>query len=161
MLEIKPGTLEAEAFRPYGQVVDKAGAQSFPINNGLCTRYHDLVEIDVKDPGARPIVSMVTGQPYKLPVKVPMVERHPFGSQAFIPLSSRPFLVVVCDDDDGTPVNLKAFLTAPGQGVNFKRNVWHGILTPLEDTSDFVVIDWAGEGTNLEEHFFERAYMVG
>ncbi|TCD12290.1 ureidoglycolate lyase [Oricola cellulosilytica] len=161
MLNMKPEMLDADAFHPYGQVIDKEHARSFPINSGMCTRYHDLAEIDVTGPGARPIVSIVTGEPYELPARIPMVERHPFGSQAFIPLSSRPFLVVVCDDDDGTPANLKAFLTAPGQGVNFKRNVWHGILTPLEDTSDFVVVDWAGEGTNLEEHFFDQPYTVG
>jgi len=89
-----------------------------------------------------------------------MVERHPFGSQAFYPLSPRPFLIVVAGDLHGTPARPRAFITAPGQGVNIAMNTWHGVLTPLEAESDFLVIDRGGLGNNLEEFFFPEPYLV-
>ncbi len=152
--------LTSEAFAPFGDVIEKDVARSFPINNGLCSRFHDLAAIDIPDADSKPIVSIVSGEPYALPLSLGMVERHPLGSQAFIPVSGNPFLVVVCNDCDGVPGAPEAFITAPGQGVNFKRNVWHGILTPLIEGSDFVVIDRGGPGNNLEEHFFDRPYTI-
>jgi len=88
------------------------------------------------------------------------VERHPLGSQAFYPLSPRPFLVIVAPDRDGTPDRPRAFLATPGQGVNIARNVWHGVLTPLEDESDFLVVDRGGDGLNLEEFTFPQPWTI-
>jgi ureidoglycolate lyase len=82
-----------------------------------------------------------------------MVERHPLGSQAFIPMSLDPFLVVVAEGEDPVPGRIRAFLTAPGQGVNLLRNCWHGVLTPLQAPGLFAVVDRIGEGANLEEHW--------
>ena len=90
-----------------------------------------------------------------------MVERHPLGSQAFIPLSAQPFLVVVASDLDDRPQQPLAFLTTPGQGVNYRRGIWHGVLTPLGQDADFVIVDRAGEGNNLEEYYFEEPYIIG
>ncbi|MCB1385368.1 MAG: ureidoglycolate lyase [Nitratireductor sp.] len=160
MIQLKAKPLTREAFSGYGQVIEKEGANSFPINAGNCTRYHDLAVIEITGDDCRPIISIVSGKPYKLPIEIPMVERHPFGSQAFIPTTDHPFLVVVCKDQDGVPVDPLAFVTSSGQGVNIGRNVWHGILTPLEGVSDFVVVDWAGKGVNLEEYFFDEPFIV-
>ncbi|TIP62049.1 ureidoglycolate lyase, partial [Mesorhizobium sp.] len=96
------------------------------------------------------LISMVRGTPYDFPLKLTMVERHPFGSQAFIPLSPRPFLVVVCHDGVDGPGEPHAFLTAPEQGVNYPRNRWHGVLTPIGEAQDFLVVDRGGDGANLE-----------
>ena len=108
----------------------------------------------------RVLISIVRGTPYELPLKLTMVERHPFGSQAFIPLSPRPFLVVVCHDGGEGPGEPHAFLTAPGQGVNYPRNLWHGVLTPIGEAQDFLVVDRGGDGTNLEEFHFSHAYEI-
>jgi ureidoglycolate lyase len=89
-----------------------------------------------------------------------MMERHPLGSQAFLPLSLDPFLVTVAEDDGGRPARPRAFLTTPGQGINLRRGVWHGVLTPLREPGLFAVIDRIGEGDNLEEHWFQRAFCV-
>ncbi|KOF19504.1 Ureidoglycolate hydrolase [Ensifer adhaerens] len=157
-IEIKP--LTREAFAPFGDVIETENAYSFPINGGKCTRYHDLAKIETAGEKARPMISLVRGEPYPLPLKLTMVERHPLGSQAFIPLSDNPFLVVVSEETKEGPSEPIAFRTAPGQGVNIARNVWHGILTPLDDVSDFAVIDRGGEGVNLEEHFFEEPFLL-
>ena len=83
-----------------------------------------------------------------------MMERHPLGSQAFIPMEREPFLVVVAHDEGGCPAKPRAFIAAAGQGINFHRNVWHGTLAPLGGAGLFAVIDWIGTGNNLEEHWF-------
>ena len=89
-----------------------------------------------------------------------MMERHPRGSQAFLPMSQDPFLVVVAPDNDGRPGRPRAFVTAPGQGVNYRRAIWHGVLTPLHEPGLFAVVDRIGTGDNLEEHWFEHPYRV-
>lgn len=149
-------------FAPFGEVIQREGSTSFPINNGRCQRHHALASVDLAEEGAPAIISIFAGQHYKLPHEVTMVERHPRGSQAFFPLGDRPWLVIVCDDDDGRPVNPKAFLAGPDQGVNLARNVWHGVLTPLHADSDFLVVDYGGKLANLEEHHFgpEETFRV-
>jgi len=88
------------------------------------------------------------------------VERHPEGSQAFLPLSEMPFVVVVASDENGKPGHPIAFITAPGQGVNYHRNTWHGVLTPLHDPGLFAVVDRIGTGPNLQEHWFEVPFVI-
>ncbi|MEM8754794.1 MAG: ureidoglycolate lyase, partial [Pseudomonadota bacterium] len=88
------------------------------------------------------------------------MERHPAGSQAFLPMTENPFLVVVARDEDGRPGAPLAFLTAPGQGVNYARGAWHGVLTPLAAPGLFAVIDRVGPGENLEECWFEEPWII-
>jgi len=138
-------------FDAYGQVIEKVGSHNFPINSGKCTRHHALATADIEGEGACAIISIFAGQPYSLPHTVELLERHPLGSQAFYPLGKSPWLVIVCDDDNGRPVDPKCFMATHDQGINLKRNVWHGVLTPLLEPSDFLVVDRGGEGENLEE----------
>lgn len=152
--------LTRAAFAPFGQVIERDGAEHFPINAGMTERYHDLATIELGGEGSRPLLSLFRGQPYSLPLSLKLVERHPFGSQAFYPLSAHPFLVVVAADRNGTPATPRAFLTGPGQGVNIGINVWHGVLTPLEAVSDFLVVDRGGPGPNLEEFVFATPYTI-
>ena len=157
-LTIEP--LTSAAFAPFGQVIQTSGAQHYPINNGMTERYHDLARVELGGVHARPLISIFHGQPYALPLTLKLVERHPLGSQAFYPLSANPWLVMVAEDDAGTPTRLRAFAPAPGQGVNIAMNTWHGVLTPLQAASDFLVIDRGGEGNNLEEHHFDVPWTV-
>jgi ureidoglycolate lyase len=152
--------LTREAFAPFGDVLDTAGDNHFPINNGKCERYHDLANVEAKGPNARVLVSIARGTPYEMPLALKMVERHPFGSQIFMPLDQRPFLVVVCHDTNDGPGEPNAFVTAPGQGVNYHRNTWHAVLTPIGQSQDFIVVDRGGDGSNLEEFFFEEAWEI-
>lgn len=160
MREILVQPLTREAFAPFGDVIEIEGAHSFPINHGMCIRYHDLAKVEATGEKARTLVSLLRGKPYELPLKLEMVERHPFGSQAFVPLSENPFLVVAAHEQPDGPSDPMAFLTKPGQGVNIHRNVWHGILTPLEGDSDFVVIDRGGDGINLQEYFYPEPFLI-
>jgi len=152
--------LTREAFAPFGDVIDTEEAASFLINKGKCERFHDLAKVEVTGDNARVLVSIVRSGPYPTPAKLEMVERHPFGSQAFVPLCPMPFLVVVCPDENGRPGKPHAFITKGGQGVNYFRNTWHGVLTPIVKEQDFLVVDRGGDGTNLEEFYFDTPYEV-
>lgn len=152
--------LTPEAYAPFGQVIQIEGARHFPINRGMTERYHDLARIELSGINPRPLISVARSKPYELPLTLELVERHPLGSQAFYPLSDRPFLSIVAPDAGGMPGTPRAFLTAPGQGVNMAMNCWHGVLTPLGSVSDFLIVDRGGEGDNLEEYFFAEPYLI-
>jgi len=152
--------LTRDAFAPFGQVIEMEGGHHYPINGGMTERYHDLAKIELGGPDPRPLLSIMRGKPYALPLTLKVVERHPLGSQAFYPLSPHPFLVTVALDHHGTPQQLRAFRTAPGQGVNIAMNTWHAGLTPLEAMSDFLVVDRGGDGNNNEEFFFPTPYEI-
>lgn len=160
MLTLRTEPLTRDAFAPFGQVIEMAGAHHYPINAGNCERYHDLAKVELGGVHARPLVSLMRSKHFTLPFALRMVERHPLGSQAFYPLSSNPFLVVVAPDESGTPGMPRAFVTGPGQGVNIAMNTWHGVLTPLDADADFLCVDRGGEGNNLEEHVFAEAWTV-
>lgn len=151
--------LTAAAFAAFGDVIETAG-DSFPINGGMCDRFHDRARIEVTGENGRVGISLGHGRPYALPVAVALLERHPLGSQAFLPMTDDPFLVVVAPDEDGCPGRPRAFLTDGTQGVNYLRNVWHGVLTPLGRAARFVIVDRIGPGVNLEEHHFEAPWTV-
>ncbi|MCM2504428.1 ureidoglycolate lyase [Aureimonas altamirensis] len=152
--------LTRAAFAPYGDVLDTDWANHYPINAGRCERFHELARVDVIGEDARAILSIFRGTPYTMPLTLTLVERHPLGSQAFMPLDGRPFLVVVCPDEGGRPGRPEAFLTAPGQGVNYHRNVWHGVLTPLQKPQNFIVADRGGSGNNLEEFTLDEPFTI-
>jgi ureidoglycolate lyase len=156
--EITARPLTAEAIAPYGEVIEASGSPDKIINQGMCGRYHDLAALDFTD--GRAGISLFDAKARHLPCKVEMVERHPQGSQAFIPVNAVPMLVVVADDQDGTPVNPRAFLSAPGQSINLRRNIWHGVLSPIGAPGTYVVIDRIGDGPNLEEHWFDAPFIV-
>ena len=157
-IQIKAVPLTADAFAPYGDVMEASGTPDKLINQGRCGRFHDKARLDFSDGSAG--ISIFKGEKETLPLLLKMVERHPEGSQAFVPMSADPFLVVVARDDNNIPMNPKAFLTKSGQAINFHRGTWHGVLTPLAYPVLFAVIDRIGDGANLEEHWFETEYII-
>ncbi|MEW9805526.1 ureidoglycolate lyase [Mesorhizobium marinum] len=152
--------LTRESFAAFGDVIDAGGENHYPINAGKTERYHALARPEATGPDGHVLISLARATPYDVPLALTMVERHPLGSQAFVPLSPRPFLVVVCPDEDGRPGLPHAFLTQPGQGVNYARNTWHGVLTPIGAPQDFLIVDRGGDGNNLEEFFFADPYEI-
>ncbi len=149
--------LTTAAFAPFGDVLEATG-ESYPINAGMVDRFHDRARIEAA--GGRVAISLGRGRPYALPLELTMVERHPLGSQAFVPMSEDPFLVITAPDEDGIPGRPRAFLTAPGQGVNYLRGAWHGVLTPLGRVATFLIVDRVGVGSNLEEYHYDAAWLV-
>jgi len=156
--QIAAQPLTAAAFAPYGDVLDASGAPDKMINDGMCGRHHDRAKLEFE--GGRAGVSIFDAQPRALPYDFDLVERHPDGSQCFVPMTQAPFLVIVAQDQGGTPGTPHAFLTAPGQAVNFHRGTWHGVLTPLSAPGLFAVVDRIGPGANLEEYRYEEGFTV-
>ncbi len=145
--------LTKTAFAPFGEVIEAQGAAcTLTINNGLATRYHQLGNIDTHEQGGQPIISLFRSKALPLPHVIKIMERHPLGSQAFIPLHSRAFLVLVAPESSIPSADeLRLFHTTGSQGVNLYRNTWHHFLIVKDRTSDFIVIDREGNANNLEE----------
>jgi ureidoglycolate lyase len=160
MKTIRIEPLTRAAFAPFGDVIETKDAHHYPINAGMCERYHDLARVEIAGPNARQLISIAVGQPYALPLTLKLVERHPLGSQAFIPLSPEPFLVIVAAGEDGRPGIPRAFITNGAQGVNYPINAWHGVLTPVGQEQRFLIVDRGGEGNNLEEYFFDEPFVI-
>lgn len=150
--------LTAAAFAPFGDVLEVAGVPDKIINQGLCGRHHDLAALDF-GPGGRAGISLFDAEPRALPYTLELVERHPEGSQAFLPMHVNPWLVIVAEAGK-TPGAIHAFLTAPGQGANFHRGTWHGVLTPLHAPGLFAVVDRIGATANLQEHWLEEPVLI-
>lgn len=142
--------LSPGAFVPFGDVLAAEGAPDRMINAGMCGRWHDRARLDFG--GGRAGISVFEARPGRLPYRFSLLERHPLGSQAFVPMTLAPFLVIVAPDAGGVPGRPRAFVTAPGQGVNLLRGTWHGVLAPLAAPGLFAVIDRIGEEANLEEY---------
>ncbi len=156
---LHPKPLTQASFAPYPHVLETTGKDSFLINNGHCARYHNLATLSIDHTGAAGI-SLFEAQHYAFPIKLSLLERHPLGSQAFIPMSTDPFLVVVAYDVDGQPGLPEVFISNGRQGVNYLRNTWHGVLTPIYKPALFSVVDYIGDKNNLEEHTLDTPYTI-
>ena len=157
--QIKAGPLTPEAFAQFGDVICMGANPDKIINQGKCERYHDLARLAFTENG-RAGISLFNAEPRALPYRLELMERHPLGSQAFLPLHEHPFLVVVAADNAGRPGTPQAFITPPSVGVNYHRNIWHGVLTPLQAPGLFAVVDRIGSEKNLEEFWFEDEVII-
>jgi ureidoglycolate lyase len=155
-ISIQP--MDAASFASFGDVLTLKSKPDKMINQDMCGRHHDLAKLDFTDGQAG--ISLFDAVPRQLPYTLDMMERHPLGSQAFIPLHEHGFLVIVAPDMGGKPGEPLAFLTAPRTGINIYKNTWHGVLTPLQAPGMFAVIDRIGYGKNLEEYWLDEEYII-
>ena len=150
MRELTPEPLTAEAFAPFGSVIEASdGALKLEINQGHAIRYDRLAEIDVADGGGIGAISLFRARPLA-ELLLRMFERHPLGSQSFVPLSGRPYLIAVAPAGPFDIARVRLFRAGPHQGVHYRKGVWHHFLLVLEE-SDFLVVDRVGGGDNCEE----------
>ena len=152
MIKVEP--LTPQAFAPFGVVIEADPSTAVEINAGYTTRFHALAEAAVGD--GRAILSIFWGRPREL--SVGMLECHPLGSQAFVPLGGQPWLAVVSQSPD--LANCRAFHCQGNQGLQYDINVWHHPLLVLGDAQDFLIVDRAGDGDNLEEVFFDSPLEI-
>ena len=157
--EIRIEPLTKEAFAPFGDILDAKGQPDKMINAGMCGRFHDRADLTFAE-GGRAGISIFNAKPRTLPYTLDLLERHPLGSQAFLPMTKHPFLVVVAPDEGDRPGVPRAFITAPHQGINFHAGTWHGVLTPLHAPGLFAVVDRIGEGENLDEWQLDAPYTI-
>lgn len=162
---LKADPLTAAAFAPFGDVIEASDtAVQLAINYGNTTRYHDLAKLDLSAAGGRAGISIFRSTPLAVPVKIKVMEFHPLSSQAFVPLSGRPYLVVVAPPGPFYADAMHAFVATGGQGVNYHPGTWHHFSLALEEVSDFLVIDRiVGSGiedADCVEHALSEAEQV-
>ena len=162
MRELTPKPLTAEAFAPFGDVVDIESANTtFSMNYEMATRYYDLADIDVNDNDGKTCISLVRSKAVELPFEAKIMEYHPFGSQLFHPLGNIPFLILVAPASEKIDSDkLELFLTNGKQGVNYHKGVWHHYLMPLKAGSDFIVVDHKANDNNCVETELESAVIL-
>ncbi|MGF1626974.1 MAG: ureidoglycolate lyase [Alphaproteobacteria bacterium] len=148
---LNPEPLTPVAFAPFGDVLAEDLAPPTTINDGYTTRFADLAQLDVVEAGGRPLVHLYRTRPFELPRALTMMERHPKGSQAFMPLGDGRYLAVVGPaGDPPQPSQIRAFLCGPGQGLNLRRGVWHHPMMPLEQPLSFLVIERGADDANCD-----------
>lgn len=156
VLRLQPEPLTAEAFAPFGDVIE-AGAAPESINAGTTEKYADLARLDLQQAGGDAQVSLYHGQPYPLPFTVRMLERHPLSSQLFMPRARQPFIVMVAAAGaPPAPRSVRAFVTNGDQGVNYAAGTWHHPLIAIGSPAWFLVLERKAQDRNCDEHYFNQ-----
>ncbi len=154
-LTIEP--LTAQAFAQFGDVIEMDPSTSQPMNRGMAERYGSLAMVETLGEKARVAISLVHSNRYDLPHSIEVIERHPLGSQSFIPLDQTPFIVIVAPIGEGLDLSaLRAFNTNGSQGINYHTGVWHAPLFTPFDAMNFVCVDRQGPDKNCEERLIEK-----
>ena len=153
---IKPVKVTKENFADFGEVISSENVDPIDINAGYAKRFDDLANINTLKDQGKTVVSIFSALKRKFPMKIDMMEKHPLGSQAFMPMKETTFLAFVAPPGDLPEINkIKSFVIPPKKGINYKPGIWHFPLISTEDT-DFLVIDRKGDGENLIIHNFDK-----
>ena len=157
---IKPIKITKENFSDFGDVISSENIKPIDINAGYAKRFDDLANINTLKDEGKTIVSIFSARKRSLPMKIDMMEKHPLGSQAFMPMIETTFLAFVAPPGDLPEISkIKSFIIPPKKGINYKPGVWHFPLISTEDT-DFLVIDRKGSGDNLIIHNFDKGEVL-
>ena len=148
---LTPQPLKEQTFKEFGNVIETFKREALTINDGNTERFNDLADLAIFKEGGTPSINIFRSKPISLPFVIKSMERHPLSSQAFFPLSKEPYLVVVAPKGELLPMEVKAFLAQPGQGINFHPGVWHHYNLALNNISDFLVVDMIGATPNCDE----------
>ena len=160
-IQLRPEPLTRERFAPYGDVVAAEPGQRAAMNHGRFERFDDLSRIDLRESGIASLSIARCRVPTALPYRIEMVERHPRGSQAFIPLTPCKLIVVVAPPGpDVEASELEAFVSNGRQGVNYRRGTWHMPLIAFDVGQEYLIIERAADGPNCEEHWLDEAVLL-
>jgi ureidoglycolate lyase len=150
-MQLVARALTAEAFAPFGEVIEARGPGE-PINAGTTTRYADLASLDLRGPGADPVLGIYVARARRFPLAIAKLERHREAAQVFLPLGTQRFVVVVAPGIDAPDWSrVQAFVAVSGQGVVIARGCWHHGLVALGDGDRFAVIEGAGYRNDTQE----------
>jgi len=161
IINVVPQQLTAENFALYGDVISVSeSAEHFAINDGHTMRYHDLAEVDVAEQQGKTLLNIFRSTPLVFPLPIGMMERHPLGSQAFIPMSNQPYVVVVAPSGELDTSKIEVFLASSKQGVNYHKGTWHHFCLALNEVSDFLVVDRGGKGDNCDVEKLDGSLVI-
>jgi ureidoglycolate lyase len=158
---LKPLPLTPERFAPFGDVISTSESGASPMNEARFDRFDALARAETDPDGDIAISIVRSREPTPLPYRFDTVERHPLGSQAFIPLSPFEFLIVVgAAGESVEPGDLRAFVTNGKQGVNYCRGTWHMPLIATGRSQAFLVVDRTPMEGNCEERVFDEPVVL-
>mgnify|MGYP005646785277 FL=1 len=148
-LIIKPKLISKENFKKFGDMITTSGIKPLEINDGYAKRFDGIANLNTKKDNGESTISIFSALKRSFPMKVDMMEKHPLGSQAFIPMKETVFLAFVAPEGDEPDLNkIESFIIPNGIGVNYNAGVWHFPLIATEDMN-FLVVDRLGDGDNL------------
>ena len=157
---IKPIKITRTNFAAYGDLISSDDIKPMDINAGYAKRFDNLANINTSKDGGKTIVSIFSALKRNFPMKIDMMEKHPLGSQAFIPMNETTFLCFVAPPGESPEIDkIQSFIIPPKTGINYKPGIWHFPLISTEDT-DFLVIDRKGNSENLVIHKFDKEKVV-
>ena len=146
---IKPVSITKDNFSQFGDVISTKDIKPIEINNGYAKRYDGIANLNTSKDNGETTISIFSALKRNFPMKIDMMEKHPLGSQAFIPMKETTFLAFVAPNGDKPDLNkIEAFIIPPGIGINYKPGTWHFPLISTEDMN-FLVVDRKGSGDNL------------
>ena len=146
---IKPIEITKANFAKYGDLISTNDINPIDINAGYAKRFDDLAELNTLEDGGKTVVSIFSALKRTFPMTIDMMEKHPLGSQAFIPMKETTFLSFVAPFGESPDINkIQAFIIPPKTGINYKPGIWHFPLISTEDMN-FLVVDRKGPGDNL------------
>jgi ureidoglycolate lyase len=164
MRVLRSQRLTAEAFAPFGQVVATGVTRGASANQGTATRYDFAAQLESTRATAKPNLAVFQSVKKTLPFKVKLLERHPSSTQAFLPMVCARFLVCVAPTlPDGRPdvANLRAFVCGPGEGINYRRDVWHHPIIAIDADAQFSMLAWEdGTAGDCVEYVLAEAVLV-
>ena len=157
---ISPEPINNLNFSEFGEVITTKNIKPLEINNGYAQRFDGIANLDTKEQNGETTISIFSALKRNFPMKIDMMEKHPLGSQAFIPMKETTFLVLVAPKGEKPVIEkIKSFIVPPGNGVNYKAGTWHFPLISTEDMN-FLVVDRKGLGNNLVIENLEEKKIV-
>ena len=157
---VKPIKINKSNFATFGDLISADDIKPIDINAGYAKRFDNLADLNTSQGGGKTIISIFSALKRTFPMKIDMMEKHPLGSQAFIPMKETTFLCFVAPPGESPEINkIQSFVVPPKTGINYKPGIWHFPLISTED-SNFLVIDRKGKGENLIIHKFEKEKII-
>ena len=160
-ITLKAEPLTKERFAVYGDVIETSRDAADGMNEARFERFDDLCRVDLIKDGRVAVSIARCRTPTSLPLRLDMVERHPLGSQAFIPLSPCKMVIVVAPPEESVDASaLRAFVSNGRQGINYHRGTWHMPLISLQAGQEYLIIDRGGNEANCDQHTLDEAILL-
>ena len=160
MKVIKAKKITKKNFSKFGQLIDTSKKNPININDGYAKRFDNLINVDTSKKRGKAIVSIFNAKKRKFPMKIDMMEKHPLGSQAFIPMEDTKFLIFVAPKGDKPNIyKIQSFVVPRQTGINYKTGIWHFPLISTKNMN-FLVVDRKGKGKNLVIHKFKKDKII-
>ncbi len=155
-----PKTINKENFLKYGDLITTKDIEPLIINDGYAKRFDNIANLDTSSESGETTISIFSALKRTFPMKVHMMECHPLGSQAFIPMKETTFLCFVAPSGEKPDLEkIESFIIPSGLGINYKPGTWHFPLISTEDMN-FLVVDRKGAGENLKIQKLETEDLI-